>query len=362
MNPYSYRKVKDKSNRRVRGLWLRNGRYYVQCTRLDPTSGFRKLTKILLPDADSLERAKEDAVKVASLAYNGELASGEGGPTFKDFREHYEQNNHKAPRTKFNENHFLEQWQKFLGADFKIRKINTQNVLAYREALLDKKRSPRTANLHLKALKQMLMLAKTEGHVTKLATDGIKSIKVKQKEQPLMEEAELIAFGTEALRNHHKTGVQFAYYMSFLMYSGARALEALKLEWNDIDWDQDQVVFRGEISKGEGRRLDMSKNLKNVLKLMDATKDEKCKWLFPSIRSDGHVKSFKVIMEQIREDIGLPWFHLHLTRHYFISHAVMKGVELLTLSKWVGHVDTILISRVYGHLAHEHRKVQASKL
>ncbi len=351
----------DKANRRVRGLWLRNGNYYVQCTRLD-SLGLKKVARVKLPDADTLEKAKEDAVKISSLAYTGQLLSGDGGPTFNEFRTHYTSLNAKAPRTKDNEDHFLSQWEKFLGADLKIRKITPQNVLAYRQALFEKKRSPRTANLHLKALKQMLMLARTEGHITKLATDGIKSVKVKQKEQPLLKEEELIAFGTEALRNHDRTGVQFANYISFLMYSGARATEALKLEWRDIDWDQDQVVFRGEISKGEGRRLDLNQNLKNLLKLMDATKDEKCKWLFPSFRSDENVKSFKVIMEQIRKDLGMPWFHLHLTRHYFISKCVMQDVELLTLSKWVGHVDTVLISRVYGHLASEHRKAQAAKI
>jgi len=40
----------------------------------------------------------------------------------------------------------------------------------------------------------------------------------------------------------------------------------------------------------------------------------------------------------------------------------MAGIDLLTIKEWAGHADTLLISRVYGHLNAKHRKDAAKKL
>ena len=53
----------------------------------------------------------------------------------------------------------------------------------------------------------------------------------------------------------------------------------------------------------------------------------------------------------------------HDCRHYFISHAVMSGIDYMTIARWVGHKDGgVLIGRVYGHLNDEHAKRQAKRL
>ena len=51
----------------------------------------------------------------------------------------------------------------------------------------------------------------------------------------------------------------------------------------------------------------------------------------------------------------LPRIAFHDLRHYFISYAVMSGIDYMTIAKWVGHRDGgILIGKVYGHLADDH--------
>ena len=49
-------------------------------------------------------------------------------------------------------------------------------------------------------------------------------------------------------------------------------------------------------------------------------------------------------------------------RHFFISKAVMSGVDLYTISKWVGHTSTQMIEQVYAHLSDEHRQRQMAKI
>jgi integrase len=41
----------------------------------------------------------------------------------------------------------------------------------------------------------------------------------------------------------------------------------------------------------------------------------------------------------------------HTARHTFASHAVMNGVPLMVVAQALGHVDTRMVERVYGHLA-----------
>ena len=146
------------------------------------------------------------------------------------------------------------------------------------------------------------------------------------------------------------------------MYSGARCTEALKLTWDEIDFDNEQVVFPGTIAKGETRRTDFNKNLKNLLLTMKHNAGES-EYLFPSFRTDAPVTSFKKIMVEIREKLGMEYFTFHLTRHFFISQCVMSGIDYMTIAKWVGHKDGgVLIGKIYGHLNAAHMKAQASKL
>jgi integrase len=46
-----------------------------------------------------------------------------------------------------------------------------------------------------------------------------------------------------------------------------------------------------------------------------------------------------------------PRANFHITRHTFASHAVMNGTPLLVVAKSLGHADTRMVERVYGHLA-----------
>jgi integrase len=56
-------------------------------------------------------------------------------------------------------------------------------------------------------------------------------------------------------------------------------------------------------------------------------------------------------------------FQFHDCRHHFISMCVMGGVDFMTIASWVGHRDGgILIGKVYGHLANEHRKRMAERV
>ena len=89
-------------------------------------------------------------------------------------------------------------------------------------------------------------------------------------------------------------------------------------------------------------------------------------WMFPSAQrgdKDLRAKSFRDTLNKVRKEAKLPTFGFHDCRHFFISMAVMSGIDYMTIARWVGHKDGgILIGKVYGHLSNEHAERQAAKL
>lgn len=363
----TFRKVFDRAKRRVRGLWIRNGSYYVQTTITDPATGLKKTTKLRLHKASSLDEAKTEAVKIREQISEGQAVFGKAGPEFGVYRDHYIKTALKKPKTLYNENYFLRAWQKFLGQDTKVGTITTQNVLAFRRNLSEQGYSNRTINLHVVSLRNMLKMAKMDGHLKTLPTDGVVQLKVTHKEKPLLDKDDIWAIASEALRTHSRTGEAFANFIAVAMYSGGRMKEVLNLKWTDVEWPNElrptgQLVFRGEVTKnGRTRRVDFNKHLENQLRCMESKK--KSEFLFPSERTKKPIASFKTILRAVRRDLDLPHFTNHLLRHFFISTCVMSGVDFMTIAKWVGHVDGgVLIGRVYGHLSSEHTAKMAKRI
>ena len=65
----------------------------------------------------------------------------------------------------------------------------------------------------------------------------------------------------------------------------------------------------------------------------------------------------------VRKKAGMPRFGFHDCRHHFVSMCVMSAIDFMTIAAWVGHKDGgVLIGKVYGHLANEHRKAMAEKV
>ena len=42
--------------------------------------------------------------------------------------------------------------------------------------------------------------------------------------------------------------------------------------------------------------------------------------------------------------------------------AIMKGVPLTTLQRWLGHANLDMINKVYSHITDQHSQLQMSKL
>jgi integrase len=59
-------------------------------------------------------------------------------------------------------------------------------------------------------------------------------------------------------------------------------------------------------------------------------------------------------MQRLRRKLGLrDDLCAYEVRHAFGTYGILNGVDIATLAELMGHRDTTMVSRVYGHLAEQ---------
>src|SRR6266542_3579380 len=85
--------------------------------------------------------------------------------------------------------------------------------------------------------------------------------------------------------------------------------------------------------------------------------------LFPSNRGQLNITSLDSSIATARTKANVPHFTAHLCRHHFASLCLMSGVDVQTVSSWLGHSDGgALLLKTYGHLLNAHRQSQAQRV
>jgi integrase len=298
---------------------------------------------------------------------------------------------------------YLRRWVAELG-HLRLNKIRPHHLNHVLTKLAREGCAGRSVNLYLIAIRSVLKAAMRDGHIKPpLPFEGLAWQRVDQKSRELYTPAEIDVFCEIGLVVS-KNGRQFTDYLRFLQYSGARRSEALRVRWRDVDFKRAQVTIgaEGDAKNREARHVDFNPALEAHLKDMRSRRQPDCDWLFPSpqrgerdlasktfmeslrltrdaagyvrkdcerrmpgtdLRQCVHCKSERIARQEKLLSAKLQKFGFHDLRHHFISYAVMSGVDFMTIARWVGHKDGgILIGKVYGHLADEHRKAQAARL
>lgn len=390
----NFAKVLNGRKQPVRGLWIRNGRYYAQLKVEDIQTGRRKTRRILLVDKDgqevqSVAEAQAELRALLTQRRDDTLPMLRQNPKFSEyvddtyFKFVESGQGTKKPKTIAKERSTLKRWVQHFG-DLRLGQIKRYHINEFLEKRLASGCSPRTANLDVIALRNVLKRALEEQRISRLPTEGMKPFKTKTVKRPFFNTADLTrlcqaAFLTKPNRAKKKetdpdqvpltkNAQEFIDYVRLMAYCGARRNEALDLRWHDIDFQAEQLTIGagGETKNSKPRVVDFNPKLKAQLLDMRRRRAPDSQWLFPSPqrgKKDIPVKSFRESLDLVRAKAELPNFQFHDCRHHFISMCVMSGVDFMTIASWVGHQDGgILIGKVYGHLANEHRKRMAERV
>jgi integrase len=158
------------------------------------------------------------------------------------------------------------------------------------------------------------------------------------------------------------------YYLRFLVLTGAREKEALRIRWEDVDCDKGFVTIGADADtkNAQHRTVNFTPELRALFQDMIAARPPDSSFLFPSPQrgpKDIAAHSLRESFKLVRSKARMPRVGFHDFRHFFASQCVMAGVDFMTVAYWLGHQDGgILVGKVYGHLADEHKRRMADNL
>jgi integrase len=155
----------------------------------------------------------------------------------------------------------------------------------------------------------------------------------------------------QALRLANACDPDFRRLVQAALVTGARYGELIALKAGDFNPDSGTVLVRTSKS-GRGRHIVLNEEGVTLFRSLAAGKADDA-ILLP--RTDG--LSWKVVHQirrmakacriaKIRPAVGF-----HALRHTWASHAVMAGVPLMVIARNLGHSDTRMVEKHYGHLA-----------
>lgn len=379
----TFAKVRDGRKQPIRGLWIRNGRFYAQLAFESGETGEKKVRRVpLLDDEQKPVTTVPQAIKALDALKTDRSRNSlpvlHRTPRFKDFKDTYLNfinagAGQKKATTIYKEEKTLAKWAEQIGG-VRLDKIRMAHINAYKTKRLAEGCAPRTVNLDVIVLNNVLNHAIDEKHIRELPTANLRPLKVAPKVRTLFARDGLDRLCASAVAKQNnstpvtKNGEQFADYLRFLAYCGAREKEALAVRWKDVDFDSELLTIgAAEATKNhKARTVDFNPKLAALLHRMHKRRAPDSQWLFPSPQrgnKDIHTKTFRESLKLTRTHAKLPHVAFHDLRHHFISYCVMSGVDFMTIASWVGHQDGgVLIGKVYGHLANEHKKTMAAKL
>lgn len=150
--------------------------------------------------------------------------------------------------------------------------------------------------------------------------------------------------------------------VEFLAYSGCRISEATLVRWSDINCERGRIY----ITPGKNDQSRFVPLLDSMSGLLERIKEEPRWFRIDRRRQEGFVLSVsecEKALTQACAKTGAPRITHHDLRHLFATRCIESGVDIPTVSRWLGHRDGgALAMKTYGHLRDEHSLAMAAKV
>jgi integrase len=246
-------------------------------------------------------------------------------------------------------------------SEIEIRKITQADCKKW-ASVYAKKASPTRYNNTVSVLRHVLNVAVECGVVYSNAAAAVKRAPVRGKEIALPTIDKFNALIAEMRAGHSRDSINCADFAGGLAFTGCRLGEAREIAWRDLDFEAGEIVVRGDSSTG-------TKNweLRRVPLIPDA------RTLFQQMQSERRgesldAKVFRVgecqkALDRAAKKVGTDRITHHDLRHLFATRCIESGVDVPTVSRWLGHKDGgALAMKTYGHLRREHSIAQAQRV
>jgi len=253
-----------------------------------------------------------------------------------------------------------------------LQKVQPADIAALYASLTREGLAPRTTRMVHTALHRALGQAKNWGILRDNPADIAKPPKAPSKETPMLQPSEAVGL-LDRLR-----GQPLYLIASLALGTGMRRNELLGLRWGDVDLDAGRLTIeqaleqtatygiRIKAPKTKHGRRTISLPAHLVAELRQHWREQQEQRLGMGLgkapdsapvfatADGGHVspnaitKAWPVAMAAI----GMPAVTLHSLRHTHASMLINAGLDILTISRRLGHSSPTITLNVYGHLIH----------
>jgi integrase len=150
-------------------------------------------------------------------------------------------------------------------------------------------------------------------------------------------------------------------FVRFLAFSGLRKGEAARVAWRDVDLGRGTIVVRGDeetgTKNGETRQIPIVPEMGVLLNRLRSESGGQ-----PEAKV-ARVSECQGNMDRAASRIGMKRITHHDLRHLFATRCIESGVDIPTVSRWLGHKDGgALAMKVYGHLQDAHSTEMAKRV
>jgi integrase len=253
----------------------------------------------------------------------------------------------------------LKSWPELLPMD--IRKV-TENDCKHWAAKVAPTMSASYFNNGLVNLNRVFEVGIKAGVIHRNPAKVIERKREKKKNLVLPSREQFWAF-VQAIRDmNHRTSEDAADLVELLAFTGCRISEAQALQWGDVNFTKGEIFVKGDPVTGtknwESRHIPILPNCADLLRRLETNRAGAAA-TDPIVR----LGDIRESMAKSSETVGIEKLTHHDLRHLFATICIESGVDIPTVSRWLGHKDGgALAMKTYGHLRREHSLAQAQRV
>lgn len=222
--------------------------------------------------------------------------------------------------------------------------------------------SPTRCNNTLSGLRHVFEVAKEAGIIYGNPAEKLARVPVRAKQLTLPSGEQFLQIVDVVEHAGAWCSRDCADFVQGLAFTGCRKGEASQITWRDVDFDAGEIIVRGDSETATKnwtvRRVPLIPDARALLERMRTER--------PGESLDAkvfRVKECQKALDRACKNVGADRITHHDLRHLFATRCIESGVDIPTVSRWLGHKDGgALAMKTYGHLRREHSVAQAQKV
>ena len=204
-------------------------------------------------------------------------------------------------------------------------------------------------------LRMILDIAVEKGARASNPAEWIGKRRIVQRELHLPSPAQFEQFVTKIETAGGGFSKDCANLVRFLAYGGFRKTEAANIRFDDCDFQNGQIRVR-VTKNGKPRSVPMIPEMKALLEKLKAKAGDR------ELAMKVH-ECQKAMDTAVGRVEGMKRITHHDLRHLFATMCIEAGIDIPTISRWLGHQDGgALAMKTYGHLRDHHSATMAQRV